>query len=206
MRAGTKVLTTIAAATALAATLGSASSRAATATTWTVKPGGSFSGHSTFLVIFDPKTKGGFACSSSSLAGTLKSGSGLAGSGLGSVASFSASTCQEPAANSFTFSGLPYVLSASSYAAGTTKGKIAGIHAKGLGPGCVFVVDGTSATADNGSAAFSYSNATGKLMLTAGGNLHFYQVSGCFGLFKSGDPLNPRAAFPLSPRQTITSP
>lgn len=205
MRGGMRVLITVAAAT-LAATLGTASSLAVTATTWTVKPGGSFSGSGSMLTIVDTKTQGGFFCKSSSLAGTLKSGSGLAGGGLGSVTSISATGCDEPAAAGFTFSHLPYVLSASSYSSGTTKGKISGIHAKGTGPGCVFVIDGTSATADNGSAKVTYSNSTGKLKLVSGGNLHFYNVSGCFGLFLSGDPVTPADTFTLSPKQTITSP
>src|SRR5262245_48159264 len=206
MRAGMRVLITLAAAT-LAATLGTASSVAVTAATWTVRPGGSFSGSgSTLLTMIDTKTQSGFYCTSSSLAGKLKSGSGLAGGDLGSVTAISATDCDEPAGYGFTFRGLPYVLSASSYSSGTTKGKIMGIHARGTGPGCVFVIDGTSATADNGSAKVTYSNSTGKLKFSPGGNLHFYKVSGCFGLFLSGDPVTPADTFPLSPKQTITSP
>ena len=71
-----KVLMAMAAAT-VAATLGTASSLAVTATTWTVKPGGSFSGSAGLLEMIDTKTQGGFGCSPSSLAGTLKSGSGF---------------------------------------------------------------------------------------------------------------------------------
>jgi hypothetical protein len=193
------------AAATLAATLGTASSLAVTATTWTVKPGGSFSGSAGLLEMIDTKTQSGFGCSPSSLAGTLKSGSGLAGSHLGSVTSMSATGCNTPAGNGLTFSHVPYVLSASSYSSGTTKGRIAGIHARGSGPGCVFVIDGTSATADNGYVKVTYSNSTGKLK-PGPGNLHFYNVSGCFGLFHSGDPVTPVATYTLSPKQTITSP
>ena len=196
------------AAATLVATLGTAPSHAVTATTWTVKPGGSFSGPGDSLVVLDTKTQGGFACTSSGLAGRLKSGSGLAGSDLGSITSISATSCFEPAAYGFTFSDLPYALSASSYSSGTTMGRIAGIHAQGTGPGCSFVIDGTSATADNGYAEVSYSNSTGTLKFRPGGNLHFYKVSGCYGLFASGDPVTITSTdtFTLAPKQTITSP
>ncbi len=43
-------------------------------------------------------------------------------------------------------------------------------------------------------------------MLTTGGNLHFYSVTGCFGIFNSGNRATFSATFTLSPKQTITSP
>lgn len=204
MRGATRVLMTLAAAT-LAAALGATSSLAVTATTWTVHPGGTSSGSISFLGVQDTKTGGSFACTSSHLSVSFKSGSGLPGSGLGSVTSLTATGCQLGGA--ITFSQFPYVLSASSYSSGTTTGRITGIHGKVFGAGCEFVVDGTSATADNGSIAVSYSNSTGKLKYGSR-NLHFYNVSGCFGIVGSGDRLSLKFSHPykLSPRQTITSP
>jgi hypothetical protein len=42
--------------------------------------------------------------------------------------------------------------------------------------------------------------------LATGGNLHFYSVSGCLGLFINGDPVTLSATFTVSPKQAITSP
>ena len=50
-------------------------------------------------------------------------------------------------------------------------------------------------------------NSAGKLTLvTSGGSLHIYNVSGCFGLINSGDAATFSGAYSLSPKQTITSP
>jgi len=52
-----------------------------------------------------------------------------------------------------------------------------------------------------------YKNHTGALtVLTTGGNLHIYNVNGCFGLINSGDVATFSGAYHLSPKQTITSP
>ncbi len=205
MRGRTRVSLAIA-VVAVGTVFGATSSLALTATTWTVKPGGSSSGATT-LRMKDTKTGDGFACGSG-LSVTFKSGSGLSGSNLGSVTSISAGSCDMPVGFGLTFSDLPYVFSADSYSAGTTTGRITGIHAMGSGVGCSFVIDGTGATADNGYTVVTYSNSTGKLQFEAGGNLHFYDVIGCYGLFGNGDHVNPQYSDPykLSPQQTITSP
>jgi hypothetical protein len=191
----------------LVATLGATSSLAATASTWTVKPGGNYSGSNTLFGLKDTKTDGVFDCASSRLAGTFKAGSGLAGTDLGSV-TVSVAKCESLAGYGLTFSNLSYVLSATSYSSGTTTGRISGIHAVGTGVGCSFVMDGTSATADNGYIMFTYANSTGRLKISSGGNLHFYDVEGCFGVIGSGDGLTLRLSEPykLSPIQAITSP
>jgi hypothetical protein len=211
MRERVRVLLAVPAAI-LVATLGATSSLATTTTatttsTWTVKPGGSSTGSNTYFYLKDPKTKAGFACQKSSLAITFKSGSGLAGAGLGSVTSVSVAKCLPPAGYGVTFSNLPYALSVSSYSSGTTTGRISGVHAVGTGPGCYFVLDGTSPKADNGYINVTYSNSSGELKLDSGGNLHFYDVSGCFGLLGSGDRATPQSIDPykLSPKQAITN-
>jgi hypothetical protein len=206
MRERVRVLLAVPAAV-LVATLGAASSLAATASTWTVKPGGSSAGSNTYFFMKDPKTKAGVACPKSSLAITFKSGSGLAGAGLGSVTSVSVAKCLPPAGYGVTFSNLPYVLSVSAYSSGITTGRISGVHAVGTGPGCSFVLDGTSPTADNGYITVTYSNSSGDLKFDSGGNLHFYDVSGCLGLLGSGDQATPQsnAPYKLSPKQAITN-
>jgi hypothetical protein len=209
MRGQTRVLLTAAAAS-LAVALCATSSQAVTVTTWTVTPGGSFSSSNHSLQVTDTTRDSGFDCNSSGLSGRLKSGSGLPGSNLGSIGSITDGDCMAPAGGGLAFSGYPYVLTASSYSSGTTTGRITGIHANGTGLGCTFVIDGTSANADNGYVVFTYSNSTGKLKLSGRGNLHVYQVTPgtCFGLLSDGDHLSLAytAPFELSPEQTITSP
>jgi hypothetical protein len=55
---------------------------------------------------------------------------------------------------------------------------------------------------------FRYGDGAGRLkVLTAGGNLHRYDVSsGCLGLVNSGDPGTLSVTYPVSPKQAITSP
>lgn len=42
--------------------------------------------------------------------------------------------------------------------------------------------------------------------LGTGGNLHFYRVSNCLGIFRNDDPATLGATFTVSPKQAITSP
>jgi hypothetical protein len=69
------------------------------------------------------------------------------------------------------------------------------------------VIDGTSSTASDGIVRFTYTNSTATLrVLPNGGNLHFYNLSGCAGLFTGGDPVTISGKLSVSPKQTITSP
>jgi hypothetical protein len=43
-------------------------------------------------------------------------------------------------------------------------------------------------------------------VLTTGGNLHFYDDTGCLGIFDSGDPATLSATYTVTPKQAITSP
>jgi hypothetical protein len=93
-------------------------------------------------------------------------------------------------------------------AKGVVRGTLSHLQITGSGPGCTFVVDGTSGTAEDGRVVFSYSDGTGRLkVLLAGGNLHWYDVSaGCLGLVNSGDPATLSITYSVSPKQAITSP
>jgi hypothetical protein len=105
---------------------------------------------------------------------------------------------------------LPWHINAVSFnsATGTTTGTLTGIHASLSGAGCTAVVDGTGATAHNGKVTITYTNSTHTIkVLTAGGNLHIYNVSsGCLGVIHSGDGATQSAAYAISPAQKITSP
>jgi hypothetical protein len=207
------VLTTgsVALTISLAATSPSA---AATTTTWTVKPGGNFSAArsmagSFVFVIKDTKTDVPIHCSSAKLTGNLKSGSGLPGAGIGSITVAEFGKCSYNIALPLTAHGLPWKLNALTYvsAGGVTTASLTGIGFTALGPGCHLTVDGTAARANDGRTKFTYTNSTGKLkLISGGGNLTFYAVSGCFGLFNDGDHAVMTGTLTVSPKQKITSP
>jgi hypothetical protein len=165
---------------------------ATTATTYTVTPGGAITGSATKPTLKDTSTGTVLTCASSATSATLKSGSGLKATGLGSITALS-------------FNSLPYVLDATgaTSSAGVTKGKITGIFATVSGSGCTMDVAGTSATAA-GDVTGTYTNSTGVLKIT-GGDLHIWNVDGCFGLVASGDPSTFAASYKITPKQTITS-
>ncbi len=181
------------------------------ATTWTVQPGGTVTAASKNIVLTDLKTGSVIGCHSS-ITVTLKSGSGLAGSNIGSVSSAGFSKCIGALDITYTLTAqhLPWHLNAGSYNSSTrtTHGTIAGVHAViGGGLPCIAIVDGTEASKDNGIISFTYKNGTHQLAwLKTGGNLHFYKVNGCSGLIDSGDPAALTGMFSVSPPQTIMSP
>jgi hypothetical protein len=177
--------------------------------TWTVRPGGSVSLESGRLVLTDTKTKSNIVCSSSRFNGTIKSGSGLSGTGIGSIAAGSFTHCDNSLGPSFvlTATDLPWQLNLTGYRAakGVATGSISHVQITVSGPSCSAVIDGTSGTASDGVVTFHYTNSTAQLKpLATGGNLHFYEVSGCLGLFDNGDPVTVSATLTVSPKQVIT--
>jgi hypothetical protein len=191
-----------------ALTVGLAASPALAAT-WTVKPGGNFTATAGQTKLTDTKTKAVLTCKSSKSTGTLKKGKGLPGAGIGSIKTQTFSNCKGPLGLTFTVktSHLPWKLNAVSFKNGVTTGTITGIHATLSGPACSATVDGTGASANNGKVKVTYTNSTGKLkVLTTGGNLHVYNVSGCAGQINNGDPTTFSGTYTVSPKHTITSP
>jgi hypothetical protein len=195
----------------LASALAAAPALATTAAGWSVKPGGSITGTAAKPTLKDTNTGTVLTCATMKAAGKAKSGSGLSGTKLAEITSVSFTNCSGPLSLTFTVTTahLPWYLNATSYTAstGVTEGIITGAHATLSGPGCSAVVDGTSATADDGTVAGTYTNSTHTLKtLTTGGDLHVYDVDGCFGLVKSGDAATLSGSAPISPAQTITGP
>lgn len=202
-------------AAVLAATLGATAAFAAT--TWTIKPGGGITATGMKVVSTDTKTRSNWTCQSVTVTGKLKSGSGLSGSGAGSVSAVTFSTCTNPLGRTppnpqrvtfkITATDLPWHINFGSFSTGVATGSISHVQMQLQGPGCTAVLGGTSATATDGHVRFRYTNSTGRLnILTTGGNLHFYNVMGCAGLWNNNDPLTVSGTFPLSPKQVITSP
>ena len=194
-----------------AAVIGLSAAPAFAATTWTVSPGGAVMAKSGTTTLKDT-TNGNFqTCKSSSTSATLKTGSGLQGTGLGSITALSFKTCTGPLGVTFTVTSndLPWHLNAVSYdsSTGVTTGTITHIDATLSGPSCSADVDGTSADSHTGKVKVHYTNSTGKLkVLTTGGNLHFYDVIGCgfLGGINNGDAFTFNPTYTVTPKQTIT--
>lgn len=203
-----------AAASALAISLGTTASFASTASTWTVSPGGSWTGvMSGTFTLMDTTNGKSLGCGHTKSAGTFRPGTGLSGTGIGTITSLAFTKCTGPRRLAFTVAGknFPWSISADSYdpaiTNGTTTGTLSGIHARLTATGCTAVVDGTRAFADDGATQIHYHNSLAKLKIRpAASTLHVYKVVGCTGLFTSGDAVTFSSAYILTPAQTITSP
>jgi hypothetical protein len=145
-------------------------------------------------------------CTSLQLSGTLKSGSGLSGSGIGTITSGSFTGCTIATISvTVTVEHLPWKLNATSFSSGVTKGNISGIELLATAPGCSATLEGAT-SGSPGKTTVSYTNSTGVLKLLGGGNLHSWMVNGCFGLVNNGDVQKASGSTTVTPKQTITSP
>jgi hypothetical protein len=182
----------------------------AAAATWTVAPGGPFTGHAGTTKLTDTTNGNSLNCSSSVLSGTFKSGTGLSGTGIGSITGGGKfNSCLGPLALAYTITlrGLPWHVSVTSDHDGVVHGTISHIEITASLPDCRFTIDGTAARAFDGIVQFSYSNSAHTLkLLAAGTNLHYYNVSGCAGLVNNADSAAYVASYTLSPGQTINGP
>jgi hypothetical protein len=204
--ASPRVARLLIAAGAVAMTIAAANSPGA-ATGWTVSPGGSFTGRAGATELADTTTgNAAIFCASSSSRGTLKSGSGLAGTGIGSIKAMSF----QGGCFTLTAGLLPWKINARTYqpTAGVTAGTITGVHLRFTDPTfCDFSADGTGAAAGNGTVRFRYVNGTGRLqILRTGSTLHIYSVKGCGGAFHDGDTAALSSISMITPVQTITGP
>jgi hypothetical protein len=197
------------AAVALTASLGVASSGASTASTWTVKPGGSITGKASKPALKDTATGTVVTCQTMTTAGTAKSGSGLTNP-LGKVTSVTFTNCTGPGSIALTVQASaskahPWKLDALTYSNGVTHGKLTGITGSLSGSGCTATVAGTTSTTP-GTVNGTYTNST-HILKASGGNLHIWNVSsGCLGLAHNGDPATLKGNVTITPGLTITSP
>jgi hypothetical protein len=181
-----------------------------TVTTWTVTPGGPFTSHAGTTKLTDTANGNSLNCTGSALTGRFKAGTGLSGTGIGSISGggkFTGCTGPFPLGYTITLRGLPWHVSVISDHHGVVRGMISHIEITASFPACRFTIDGTAAGVLDGIAPFSYSNSAHRLtLLPAGTNLHFYKVSGCAGLINSTDSAAYLASYTLSPGQTIIGP
>lgn len=185
---------------------------AATATTWTVQPGGAITATAGSLTLTDTNGGASDTCASSTMSGTLKAGGGLPGSGIGPISMAAFRCCGHICSPDLTTRGLPWRLSLVSYdaATGVSRGTISHLKLTFVAYpdlSCHAVINGTSSSTPDGVVAVSYANQTGQLkILPHGGTLHWYHISDCAGLIHNGDTATLSAIFAVSPHQVITSP
>jgi hypothetical protein len=194
---------------AAASVIGLAAAPALAATTWTVKPGGSVKGTAGTTTVTDVTKKLSVTCTSSVAVGSLKSGSHLAGAGIGTVTSLAFNNCAGGAVSVKITGKMP--LNAVSYSAGVssmTLTKIHGTFVVSAIAGCSATIDGTGATANNGMVQAKFSNATDTLTVSAtGGNLHIYNpTKACGTTIGNKDAVNWTGGYKFANKQTITSP
>jgi len=196
---------------------GGTAARAATATTWSVTPGQGFSGSSSKVTFTDTATGSELVCSSSSISGKLRSGSGLAGTHIASITAFSfgpASSCTiGGGVEDFTLTtgyDFPYYLDAGSYdaASGETTATVTGFVAALTGNSCNAAIWGTGDTTP-GAVKGKYTNSTRKLkIITSGSTLHPYHLNpdcAAFLFWHNGDPVTMSGTYTITPAQAITS-
>lgn len=183
-------------------------------TLWEVSPGGAFTGSAAPATFTDTTSGTVFTCTTSALAGTLKSGRELAGTGIGSLTSVTFSTCTAGGGRTFTVTtsattASPWFLNVQSYdtTTFTTTASISGITASISGSGCSATVAGPTSTAPGTAEASEIYNiffATTTLSINpTGGTLHLWKVSGCSGLFSSGDSITVAATYTTSPPEYV---
>jgi hypothetical protein len=205
------IVLTIAALAAAAGMVAPAAS-AAPKKTWTITKGGAVTAATKSFSIVDITAKQTLPCKTSTAKARLKSGRHLSGAGAGVITAASTSGCAVAGfAITIKAAHLPWHLNLVSYnaAKGVTSGTLTGIHINFAVPGigCTAVVDGTKATANNGSVVVTYTNKTAKLaILKAGTKLHLFNVKNCLGVVKNGDLIAIVATYSVTPKQKITSP
>jgi hypothetical protein len=208
-RTAAALLISVAALLAISSSI--APSSAGTARTWTVTPGGDAVAKSGVISLTDTTTGKAGTCGSSKVDGKLKAGTGLPGTGIGSVTSAVFRSCTGPDHVAFTVtaSDLPWQLNFASIdpKTGVVRGTVSHIRVVLSGEACSAVVNGTSAKTANGVVSAAYTDGTGTLkFLAVHGNLHFWHVKNCAPLLDSGDPATFSAVYTITPRQVITSP
>lgn len=188
-------------AAATAALSLSALPASAVTTTFSVSPGGSYSGSAGTTTLKDTTSDNTLTCTSATAAGTLKSGSGLSGTDIGTITSTTFNKCTGPLKLTFTVkqSGT-WDVNITSNSGGVSTGFISNVSATLSGSGCTATV--------TGEADATYSNSTGVLTLApVSGSGHVLTVasaSGCLGVINTGDTTTFSGAYTISPTQTIT--
>ena len=203
-----------------AGTLPAVASASTSAATWTVTPGGQYRaqvGNDNFWGILDVRTNQEIQCTVNASAWSMrlrfKRGTGLSNP-IGWVRSLSFPTpCFPGRMGPVTLSaaGTPWGINAFNFdpAGQVTSGRLTHMHLALSGPHCSAVLDGSSATADDGTMPFDYNNDLPGTLQTGSnfrGGLHVYRVTGCRQMLHSGDVVRLFMGYDLNRALTVTSP
>ncbi|WP_372347390.1 hypothetical protein [Streptomyces sp. KL116D] len=166
--------------------------------TYTVTPGGSFTAVAGTTTLAVPTTT--LTCTSSNAAGTLKSGSGLDGNGIGDISSLTFNGC-DVAGIEFEVTtdpaSLPWKINVSGMSSSDrADGTITGIRATISGFSC----DATF----SGSVTGWFENSTDTLHVTGGGSLAAEDDANCLGLINPGDHAEFNGDYVLDSDQNIS--
>ncbi|WP_369206629.1 hypothetical protein [Streptomyces sp. PU-14G] len=194
------------AAVAATAALGfSAASAAATsAGTWTVTPGGAFSANASQPTLSVPNAQ--LVCASSDAGGDLKTGSGNAGAGLGSIDSLTFSGCSLAGISFDVTVSSPLSINAESVDPSNPDrviGSISGITASISDADGLCTASFAGPGGGDATVTGYFDNATHQLVVN-GGNLQATEAN-CLGLINAGDSAIFNAAYDTDPAQTITA-
>lgn len=195
-----RLIGALAAAAALVAAIVMSAPANAVPATWTVTPGGNFTGAAGTTLLRVQETGVQLTCRSASAAGTAKSGTGLSNP-LATLPQGGVrfNTCSGPFGLTFTVAHIgTWTLNGTSYASGVTTGTLSNINANISGPGCAANV--------TGSVNATYTNATKVLAVQPNFGLTFNTVSGCLGLISAGQHASFSGSFTITPGLTVTSP
>lgn len=195
-----RLIGALAAGAALVASIVMSAPANAVPATWTITPGGNFTGAAGTTVLKVQETGIQLTCRSASAAGTAKIGPGnsnpLATLPAGST---KFNTCSGPFGLTFGVNHVGvWTLNGASYSAGVTTGSLNNINANISGPGCAANVVG--------SVNATYTNATHVLAVLPNYGLTFTSVTGCFGLIAAGQHASFSGSFTINPALTVTSP
>jgi hypothetical protein len=138
------------------------------------------------------------SCRGSTGQGTLATGSGLSGTGIGTISSLLLTSCTGPWGSfPVVVSGYPlYINFTGDVVSGVVAGSISDVNLRVSMVGCAFNITGTIPT--------SYRNSTWTLGLLAGTGLTENATTGCLGLFRNGDVISLVMNYRFNAQQTVS--
>lgn len=184
---------------------------------WQSTPGGRVSATTPkkkVITLKDAATGTVIACTSSAMSGTFKFGQQVSPSGIGSFSSVTLVTCTSSGGKTFTIAtsasaSHPWLLNGRSFdsTSGVTTVTISDIMASISASGCSATIAGPSSTSPGAVEAANSIDpnvVVDTLSVGPSGNLRVWNVSGCAGLFNSGDALTLTAAYKVTPPQFMS--
>ena len=194
----TRTVLTAAALSGAALGLTVAPSSAAAQATWTVSPGGSFTGHADNPGLVTDS--GTHSCTSADVAGSVKSGSGLSGTGIGQLNTMSFTGCSALGLSvTITASDTPYAIDVTGVDAtdpDRVNGEVVGVKAH---------VSGFACSADfTGTVHGYFDNANGTLVADGTSRDLVASDASCLGIISNGDTAALQAVIKLNPASRIT--